>query len=120
MEMAFTIFGVIFAAICIWLTVRIVNRRELWAKWTLAMVISLPILYVGSFGPACWLTSHHNSCSGFVSHIYWPFFEIIFHRNYAIRKPILWYCCLYSRDDTIILPDQGEGYRFTHRDEEYE
>jgi hypothetical protein len=25
-----------FAAFCVWLTVRIVNRRERWAKWTAA------------------------------------------------------------------------------------
>ena len=28
--------GTAFAAFCVWLTVRIVNRRERWAKWTLA------------------------------------------------------------------------------------
>ena len=46
--------GVAFAALCVWLTVRIVNRRERWAKWTLAAVVSLPVLYVASYGPACW------------------------------------------------------------------
>ena len=43
-----------FAAFCVWLTVRIINRRERWAKWTLAIVVGLPVLYVVSFGPACW------------------------------------------------------------------
>jgi hypothetical protein len=32
-------FCVAFAAFCIWLTVRIVNRRERWAKWTLAATL---------------------------------------------------------------------------------
>ena len=31
--------AVAFAALCVWLTVRIVNRRERWAKWTLAGAI---------------------------------------------------------------------------------
>jgi O-acetyl-ADP-ribose deacetylase (regulator of RNase III) len=57
MGTAIAIFGVTFASICIWLTVRIINRRERWAKWTLAMVIGVPVIYVASFGPACWLTS---------------------------------------------------------------
>ena len=57
MIFALAIFGVSFAAICIWLTVRIINRHERWAKWTLAMVLGVPVLYVASFGPACWLTS---------------------------------------------------------------
>jgi hypothetical protein len=49
--------GIVFAAFCIWLVVRIVNRRERWAKWTLAAAVSLPWLYLVSFGPACWITS---------------------------------------------------------------
>jgi hypothetical protein len=35
MAAALSIFGVAFAAFCMWLAVRIVNRRERWAKWTL-------------------------------------------------------------------------------------
>jgi hypothetical protein len=46
--------AVAFAALCVWLTVRIVNRRERWAKWTLATTVCVPMLYVLSFGPACW------------------------------------------------------------------
>jgi drug/metabolite transporter superfamily protein YnfA len=34
MAVALSIFGVAFAAFCVWLTVRIINRRERWAKWT--------------------------------------------------------------------------------------
>jgi hypothetical protein len=40
------ILGVTFGGACVWLTVRIVNRRERWAKWTLAVLISLPLIYV--------------------------------------------------------------------------
>lgn len=46
---------VAFAAFCIWLGVRIVNRHERWAKWAFATVKSVPILYVLSVGPANWL-----------------------------------------------------------------
>ena len=53
MTILFLLLSVTCAAFCIWLTVRIVNRRERWAKWTLAAVLSLPLLYVASFGPAC-------------------------------------------------------------------
>jgi hypothetical protein len=50
--------AVAFIAFCIWLSVRIVNRRERWAKRTaVALVVSLPLLYVASFGPACWLVA---------------------------------------------------------------
>jgi hypothetical protein len=39
-----------FGAFCVWLVVRIVNRRERWAKWTLGAVVGVPVLYVLSFG----------------------------------------------------------------------
>lgn len=54
MTVLFPTLAVAFAAFCVWLTVRIINRRERWTKWTLAAVVSLPVLYVASFGPACW------------------------------------------------------------------
>jgi hypothetical protein len=53
------IFGttaVAFTALCLWLTMRIYNRRERWAKRTLAAVIGAPVLYVLRIGPAAWIT----------------------------------------------------------------
>jgi hypothetical protein len=44
--------AVAFAAFCVWLAVRIFNRRERWAKWTLATVVGLPVLYAAAFGVA--------------------------------------------------------------------
>jgi|GEM_PF-5234285 len=44
--------AVAFAALCVWLTVRIVNRRERWAKWTLAALVASMLLYPLSVGPA--------------------------------------------------------------------
>ena len=41
---------VAFAAFCVWLTVRIVNRRERWAKWTLAVVVGMPVLVIAAVG----------------------------------------------------------------------
>jgi hypothetical protein len=58
MEIVLPALAVAFAAFCVWLAVRIINRRDRWAKWTLAAVVGLPVLYVASFGPACWLRSH--------------------------------------------------------------
>jgi hypothetical protein len=42
------ILAIAFAAVCVWLTVRIVNRRERWAKWALAAAISTAI-YGGGY-----------------------------------------------------------------------
>ena len=40
--------AVAFAAFCVWLTVRIVNRRERWAKWTAAATLLMAA--IGYFG----------------------------------------------------------------------
>ncbi len=65
--------AVAFAAFCIWLTVRIVNRREQWAKWTLAAVVGLPVLYVLSFGPAHVLSDR----MGMDDPLFWKFYKPI-------------------------------------------
>ncbi|MBI3866090.1 MAG: hypothetical protein HY290_29785 [Planctomycetia bacterium] len=54
--------AVTFAAFGIWLTVRIVNRKERWAKWTLAGVVGVPVLYVATWGPAICLCTRLRLC----------------------------------------------------------
>ena len=49
--MALAILGIAFAATCIWLGVRIVNRRERWAKWTAAALVVVTAGYPLSWGP---------------------------------------------------------------------
>jgi hypothetical protein len=61
MGIILTALGAAFGACCVWLAVRIINRRERWAKWTLTAAIGVPALYVASFGPACWVSSRLNT-----------------------------------------------------------
>lgn len=72
MSIVFPALAVAFAAFCVWLGVRIVNRRERWAKWMAAVVVALPVLYVLSFGPACWLASRANRGAWKLPEPYWP------------------------------------------------
>jgi hypothetical protein len=58
MVLAVSIFGVAFAAFCVWLTVRIYNRRERWATRTAAALVVLLVLYPLSAGPFTWLVFH--------------------------------------------------------------
>ena len=47
MAVALAIFGAAFAAFCVWLTVRIINRRERWAKrLALGVAASYPISFI--------------------------------------------------------------------------
>lgn len=63
---------VVYAALCVWLTVRIANRRERWAKRTAAVMAIVPALYVASFGPACWISSRTNFGEATISAVYQP------------------------------------------------
>lgn len=100
------IVAVIFTAFCIWLTVRILNRRERWAKWTLAGVVSVPVLYVASFGPACWYiasTGIRNKQvpldpDGYIHRpkpwfdtVYLPIGVFVGQEPYYIRPAFCWY-----------------------------
>jgi hypothetical protein len=71
MAVALSIFGIAFAALCVLLTVRIVNRGERWAKWALAVtIVGVPLLYVASLLPACWICSRLNSVA--LPEFYYP------------------------------------------------
>jgi hypothetical protein len=45
------VIGAAYAALCIWLGVRLFNRRERWAKWTAVALAIMPALYILSSGP---------------------------------------------------------------------
>jgi hypothetical protein len=64
------------AAFCVCVTVRFVNRRERWAKWTLAALIGMPVCYVASIGPACWISSRTNFGGRAVASVYQPLMRI--------------------------------------------
>jgi len=58
MAIALGIFGVACTAFCVWLTVRIINRRKKpgVAFWVTVGLVGL-VLYVLSMGPATWLVN---------------------------------------------------------------
>jgi hypothetical protein len=58
------------AAFCVWLAVRIVNRRERWTRWTALAMVAAPALYLAGFGPACWVSSRANMGASVVSTAY--------------------------------------------------
>jgi hypothetical protein len=65
--------GVCLTTFSVWLTVRIVNRRERWARRTAVALIVLLVVYPLSLGPLVWATTHglirsetHNWIAGYV------------------------------------------------------
>jgi hypothetical protein len=83
--------AVSFAAFCVWLAVRIFNRRERWAKWTLAVLVILPVLYVGSFGPAVWTAGRDYTAIPSVERAYCPILWIIAHGPAPIQRGLSWW-----------------------------
>ena len=61
MAVALIVVAVSFAAFCVWIAVRIINRRERWAKWTLAIVLAVVAIYPLSITPAYWLASKFDT-----------------------------------------------------------
>ncbi|MBI3865034.1 MAG: hypothetical protein HY290_24430, partial [Planctomycetia bacterium] len=71
------------------------NRKERWAKWTLAAVGGLPVLYVLSIGPLAWMASQ-GKLPGFVDDefvetVYLPIIWIIFEGPEPISNAVIWY-----------------------------
>ena len=113
MPIALSIFGIAFAALCIWLTVRIVNRRERWAKWTLATAVGLPLLYVASFGPACWWFSSPKPefavTYPFAPNAYWPFGWLAQNGPQPLQAVIVWYA---NQNGQVVLPIDSTGHKW--------
>ena len=88
--------------------------RPLWPLLTAAL-IGLPMLYVASFGPACWLTAH-TAPYGFrpsgppgLMRIYWPL-GAAYDRKFA-ADAIRWWARLGApAAHWIELPMDATGY----------
>src|SRR5436190_24023387 len=92
MTILLSLLAVAFAAVGVWLVVRIINRREKWAKWTLAgTLIGLPLLYVMSFGPACWIANRYRPLRGVVKSIFSPAAWAYFKTPDTVGNAISWY-----------------------------
>ena len=84
--------GVAFAAFCIWLGVRMLNRRDRWAKRTLVgLVLGLPVLYVASFGPACWTASRTRVGRELVGTLYQPLIRCWSDGPRPVSRAIDWW-----------------------------
>ena len=90
MAVALAIFGATFAAFCVWLTVRIVNRREKWAKRTAVGLALSAVLYVLSFGPACWITSRTHAGASKIRIVYRPMTWVSLSSN-RLAETLSWY-----------------------------
>ena len=69
------------------------RKKPLW-PWTVALLIGLPVLYVATFGPACWLT-HRGVVTGRISR--WLFAPVectMIRGPECVSSSLFWYSTL--------------------------
>jgi hypothetical protein len=103
MTIALSIVGNGFAAFCVWLTVRVINRRERWARMAALFLVTL-LVYPLSFGPVCWLTTNDQSNAfGVVfrraPNFYMPLGWFVNNGPRAVYSMAEWYAVIGIRDD---------------------
>jgi len=115
MTILLSILAIAFAAFCVWLAVRIVNRRERWAKWTAAAaIVTLPVAYILGFGVASRATA--VPLGGAVNRIplmeiYWPIGALAANRDSKAAFAISWYLRIWTRPgECVLLPSAGGRY----------
>ncbi|HEY3966514.1 MAG TPA: hypothetical protein VGM05_18270 [Planctomycetaceae bacterium] len=101
--------AIAFAAFCVWLAVRIVNRRERWAKGVaVGLIFCLPLIYVLSVGPAvAWTRTHCGR--EIVSVCYRPIFMIGAHHAESQRllRDYFYFCGVSKRDFPLFMKSGG-------------
>jgi hypothetical protein len=67
-------------------------RKPLWPKIVATVVVALPVLYVASFGPACWFSSRSRRATREVSFIYRPMtFALSNNFSGPLDSTLRWY-----------------------------
>ena len=119
MSIILSAFAVAFAAFSVWLIVRVINRRDRWAKRTLvALVAALPILYLASFGPVCWWVAETvpefpggprvGNNAAYLPRAYWPIGWAT--ESYpSIRPMIARYSRLFGARTAVLIPIRSTG-----------
>jgi hypothetical protein len=84
------------------------RKPAIW-PWIVALLIGLPVLYVASFGPACWFCARTQCGNRFVGTAYQPIISAMIFNTLKLRHPILWYMRLGCGDRELNLPISGDG-----------
>ena len=91
-------------------------KKPGWVFWTTVVLVGVPVLYVASFGPACWITAGNRVGDlPLFMKVYVPFGRIMADDAYsnALRFPktaVRWWACLGVNPDTVVrVPINVEG-----------
>lgn len=123
MSTALLVVSVAFAAFAVWLAVRIVNRRERWAKRTAIFLPAVLALYPLSFGPVCWKLSRGDYRRGsydavfapvprWVNNFYVPIVQLWVHSPRPIRRAMHCYANVGAQGGEVILMHSSRNERY--------
>lgn len=91
--------GVAFTVFFVWLVVRLMNRRERWAKRLAVALVAMPLGYLVSFGPVAPIESRggwSQSEETVFEAVYFPFGWAVDFGPQCVRSPIIWYLDLWG------------------------
>jgi len=110
--------GVAFAALCVWLAVRLINRgwrpgRRFWFITPLVLLVG----YAVSLGPACWWQLYAHPIQGMIPTrraphpptFYWPIGWLAAHAPDPVRDTIVWYATLFGADTSLYMATDWSG-----------
>jgi hypothetical protein len=97
MTILFTVLGLSFGAFVLWLTVRIVNRRERWAKRVAMALVVAAVAYPLSLGPAAWLFERGLLSASVMTSVFNPLFWTYEREPGVIRAATDWYIGVWSK-----------------------
>ena len=86
------------------------RKKPLW-PWIVGLLIGLPVLYVASFGPACWISSRIGAHKGFVVDavqlVYQPVLRLGVEGPDSVRRGIEWWVTLDAKPNWHIRSSCG-------------
>ena len=97
MTIVLAVLSLAFTAIVVWLTVRIVNRRERWAKRLAIAVVVAAVAYPLSIGPATWLNERGYLATSTVSAVFRPLFWMYERAPRSLQTATDWYIGVWSK-----------------------
>jgi hypothetical protein len=97
MTILLTALGVSFTAFVVWLTVRIVNRRERRVMRVAIVLAVALVVYPLSIGPATWLDERRLIPAFAVPSIFLPLFSMYEHGPRSLRAATDWYIGVRSK-----------------------
>jgi hypothetical protein len=90
------------------------RKQPIW-PWIAALLIGLPVLYVASFGPACWwraMTLPDNQSTTVAPRVYWPIGWLAANSPPYSRDGIFWYATRGWRNRVVVPTNWDDTIRF--------